>query len=76
MKRTSVKFTRYEDDGFYIDIIRMKDSLEAYISHKDYGISELMFGAVTYTSDSDFLEMVKRNLESYKDIYKQQYFEN
>ena len=44
MKKVDCNITRFEDGEFWIDIIDSADSREAWISGKNYGISELMFG--------------------------------
>ena len=44
MKQTDVKITRFEVGEFNIDIVESADAYEAWLSHKDYGISSLIFG--------------------------------
>ena len=79
MKLTDTKITRYEDGNFWVDIVEKSDEYEAWISHKEYGISTLAFGLPktntlydienTNLVHSVFLHIVNANLERYKAIY-------
>lgn len=72
MEKTSTKITRYTDGDFIIDIITDKDikgdiMYEAWLSHKLYGIAELMFGYRKKDVPYDrFIEMVEANLHDYE----------
>ena len=44
MRLTTTSVTRYEDGDYLIDIVEDNELFEAWLSHKDYGISTLMFG--------------------------------
>lgn len=83
MKKTNQKVTRYETKRYYVDIIEKKDSYEAWLTGKKYGISELMFGSAKVQHHIDgeeyrvtepyFLELVEANLEDYIIGYKCEY---
>ena len=74
MKKTSIIITRFEDGNFWIDIIDMGTYFEAWLSHKQYGISSMMFGAekknVTFAG---FLYLVQCNLNDYIGPYIEEY---
>lgn len=74
MKKLSQKHERYQHGKYYIDIFEEKTTYEAYLRHKDYGVSDLMFGEPkTQTSYEEFLDLVKRNLPDYIETYKYNY---
>ena len=77
MKKTNIKITRYADGEFVIDIVKTKDMngddiYEAWLQHKNYGVSDMMFGYrckdVTY---DEFIEMVEANLPDHEINYMQ-----
>ena len=76
MKKPSIPITRFEYNDFWIDIIDMGTYFEAWLSHKQYGISSMMFGAlkkdVTFT---EFVDLVQCNLENenYVDTYIEEF---
>lgn len=70
MKRTDIKITRYKDGEFYIDIVELESTYEAWLSHNSYGISDLMFGVPkTQQSLHEFVELVEINLVDYERYY-------
>ena len=81
MFRIDIKITRYyAGGGFYVDIIDMGDSFEAWLTHEDIGISELMFILPVKQPDHtltmhEFVEDVENALESYKIDYNSEYRE-
>ena len=81
MKLTDTKITRYEDDGFLVDIVETADCYYAWISHESYGVASLMFGVPKKNSTlpdmtfEGFMDMVNANLAQYKDTYTEEYFD-
>ena len=81
MKLTDTKITRFEDDGFLVDIVETADYYYAWISHESYGVSSLMFGAPKKNSTLPdmtfewFMSMVNAHLDEYKDGYVEEYFD-
>jgi len=65
----------YSHGDFLIDIVYGKDNFQAYISHKDNAIKYLMFGADQKVDYDRFVDTVRANLETYIDIYTQEYME-
>ena len=70
----------YEDGDFFVEIRVAKRGYEAWINHKDYGISMLMFGIMknngtNHTTYSQFVDMVDGNLDDYKERYMKTYGE-
>lgn len=75
---TSISVMRYISGDYYIDIVTNNETetREAWLQHKNYGISELMFGLeVKAVSPQRFIEIVEENLEQYKEDYADEYFE-
>lgn len=75
MKRTNTNIVRFEDGDFWVDIVDDGDVWEAWLTRKNYAISELMFGwpktqpdGSTYDFDA-FCELVEGNLEEYEADY-------
>lgn len=64
-----VKITRFEEWKFWIDIIETEDEFEAWITQKNYSISQFMFGTFKKQDNGhdvnfdDFVEMVEANLD-------------
>lgn len=58
----------FEDGEWFVDIVKGPNGLEAWLQHKDYGISELMFGSNEMTYE-DFLFTAEWNLYIYKYSY-------
>ncbi len=78
MEKTDIKITRFEDADFWVDVIDAGDNWEAWITHKAYGISSLMFGYPKKQPDCNvdfdfFCEIVEVNLEEYEDNYYDDY---
>ena len=77
MKLTDTKITRYETECFFIDIVDDGKWFEAWLTEKESGISNLMFGMPneqpTEMIDFDrFLEIVEDNLDDYiYDYYRE-----
>ena len=79
-KLNDISITRYESGDFYIDITETDNTREAWLRHKDCGISELMFSmeikqADGITSYGWFLDIVEANLPAYKDSYEKEYID-
>lgn len=79
MKKTDTKITRYKHGSFNVDVIEKVwdfggTGFDVYLSHDDYGVSELMFGVFreqddhTYT-DKEMLEIIDANLPQYEMMY-------
>lgn len=77
MKKSDDKITRFEQDGFYIDIVETEDAyakavgrryFEAWLQHKNFGMSTLMFGSATDDFEY-FLDLVDKNLNIYIENY-------
>ena len=75
----NVKITRYETECFWIDIIETEDMFEAWLTGKDYGVSNLMFGCPKEQSNGHnisadgFMELVENNLDDYIYSYYREY---
>ena len=79
-KLEDVSITRYESGDFYIEIAESDNMREAWLRHKDCGISELMFSMPIkqvdgITSYDWFLDIVESNLTAYKDSYNEEYID-
>ena len=76
----SIKTRTFQSGNYIIDIIEYKDSFDAYIHHKAYGVKDLMFGSPKqqhtldgqeYAVDFDyFRDMVEANLPEYKKFFR------
>ena len=75
MDKTDIKITRYEQDGFWIDIVENTEDFEAWLTAKNYGISQLMFGVPKKQptwgdiQHDIFLELVENNFDEYAELY-------
>lgn len=74
LQKLDTKVTQYADGKWIITIVDSGKMFESYLSHKDYGVSDYMFG---YCSNNlaDYMELVESNLKSYKVIYMKEYFD-
>lgn len=75
MKKLETKITRYQYGEYYVDIVSPAfcqgyPAIEAWLSRKDIGVAELMFG-VDPKDEAEFLEMVECNIEDYIEIYEE-----
>lgn len=76
MKKTSAKITRFESGKWFVDIIEMHTGFEAWLTRKDYGVSDFMFGMPNKNMTNDFFcEMVDANLDEYKRVYNMEHGE-
>lgn len=77
MKKTDIKTVTYDyDDDYRIDIVSLpEEGREAWLYHKAYGVKQLMFGALSETTDEEFLKMVEDNAEYYLADYVEQVIE-
>ena len=76
VKSNLKKVELYEDGDFEILITETKEQYGAWLSHKEYGVSEFMFGAwAADTTREGFLNLVENNLEEYKETYTADYIE-
>ena len=75
MKMTSNKTDTYNiGTGYKVDIVTLKNTYEAWIYHKDYGIKELMCGMPkAQQTYRDFIKIVCRNIDNYKQGYEAEY---
>ena len=70
MKETNTKITRYENNGFYFDIVNDGKTIEAWIQKRPFGIAQFIIGLqLKNTTESEFLEFIKNNAEYYKRDY-------
>lgn len=75
MKKTDIEITRYEHGEFWVDIVHEPDGYySAWLTHKDYGVSSMMFGA-DEPLDS-FITMVEANLDCYIEDYRKEYMDD
>lgn len=79
MKQIKDKITRYIDEDYLIDVVEKDTEFEAWLQHKDYGVSMLMFGVrkdclqgIAMTPDV-VAAMVECNLPEQKEIYANTY---
>lgn len=68
------KIKRFTDGDFLIDIVETKDLHEAWLSHKAYDISCLMFEMPIHANGEHtpyhrFVDLVEKNLPSYEEDY-------
>ena len=81
MTRTDAIVTRYADNEFFVDVVETATMLDAWLSHKSYGISDYMFGVPKKRANCPdmtmtfFLEVVQNNLPEYEKYYAEQYFD-
>lgn len=73
MERTDIKIIRFEHGNFWVDIVELEDWYEAWLQHKDYGISDMMFGLGKENDLDYFLEIVEVNLDEYEEGYIEEY---
>lgn len=71
MKKSTDKITRYIVGEYYVDFVEKDDMWEAWLQHKSYGISELMFGLPKEQTPKkmDALFIVCNNLPEYMKQY-------
>ena len=64
------------DDVWIVEICGSVDgnTREAWLRHKDYGISMLMF-ALRTTFHNQFVKLVDERLEEYKAMYREEFME-
>lgn len=72
MEKTNIKIVRYEYGSFWIDVVEQNGEYEAWLTHKDYGVSDLMFGLNKEIGMKHFLSVV----ESIVDKFIKSYCEN
>lgn len=74
----TMRIKRYISGDYYIDIVENRGERvhEAWIQHKDYGISELAFAVkVKQMPFYEFFRTVEGNLEQYKEDYAHKYMD-
>lgn len=71
--KTLVAAYAYED--YRIEILEMDGEYEAWLQHKDYGVKDLMFGAMKeQTSLDEFVTAVENELDKYIETYEESYY--
>ena len=61
----------FKAGDYIIEIVRnTKGEREAWLRHKDYGISKFMFGCGSEYGEEAFLELVEANLEDEVEFYE------
>lgn len=74
MERTDTKIIRFKHGDFFVDIVELDDMYEAWLRHKNYGISDMMFGDPKEYGDLNwFLDLVEANLDEYEEGYMEEY---
>lgn len=74
MIKTDITTATYSDGDFMIDIVTGSDWYDAWLYRKNFGVKMLMFGIPKADSTADeLLEMVQLDIESYKQVYDQEY---
>ena len=83
MTMTDTKITRFDaGDGFYVDIVENATDLEAWISHVDYGVSEMTLACPKVQqsgTDMDFyafLSIVEYSLWEDEELFSKKYMED
>ena len=80
MKKSSITVERYEVGDWYVDVVSRNKLREAWLSHKDYGVSKLMFGIPVREAGrpamfyNQFLDIVMANIEKYISDYESEVF--
>ena len=81
MTKTNIQITRYEDGDFYVDIIDNGPDFEAWLTAKEYGVSEMLMACPKDQEngcDVDFyafLSMVEYTLPLDEDAYAAKYMQ-
>lgn len=76
MTKTNIQITRYRHDDFFVDIIvdKANHHRDAWLTHRDYGVSVLMFGEdVKQHTHDQFIRLVELNLDGYIKDYMAEY---
>ena len=75
MERTEIKIETFKyDENYLIDVVTLKDTYEAWVYHKNYGVKSLMFGCpIEQQTYQFFLEMVEANADEYIEFYAEEY---
>ena len=74
MKKTNIKIVRYEYGSFWIDVVELDEYYEGWLTHKRYGISEMMFGVLKEYGDLNYaLSLFEANVDDYIDGYIDEY---
>ena len=77
MEKTNIKITRFADGDWFVDVVENEETYEAWLQHKDYGISSLMFGMMKKDKTfEEFCETAKMNLDNQKDFYQEEYMDD
>lgn len=72
MRKINTTITRYASGEWYIDIVESRDTYEAWLQHRRFGVSELMFGMPKEQQTRDeFMECVSAVLPDYKASYRE-----
>ena len=77
MEKTNVKITRYKYGDFFVDIVDDGEVFEAFLLHKDYGVSSMMFGVqkkdIIDGSEERFVNLVEGQIVPYLADYMDEY---
>ena len=85
LRKTTIETIRYtctfEGDTYFVDIIRDGLHAEAWLTRKNVGRSDLMWGSTLSGNDpagsyTEFLDLVSANLEDYIATYEQDLLED
>lgn len=76
LRPTNVSVIRYSYGKFYVDIIEYADGRqEAFLAHKDYGISMGMFAITHGGTHREFTDLVEKALPEYVTEYAERYMD-
>ena len=74
LKKYQCKINSYIADDYILEIHEGEDIYEAWLKHKDYGISISMFGLLkSQYNYGEFLEIAEANLDDHIKLYESLY---
>lgn len=82
MTKTDIQITRFEDGHYWVDIVDSDECYDSWLTHKNMGIAQHMFGVPKMQSDGrktsydEFCDLVENNLQEEKLYYINEYSEN
>lgn len=76
LKKTTISTVTFEyKDGYFVDVVRMDDTWDVWVYHKDICAKSYMFGLPVDQVESwdDLLDIIAGNIDRHIDIYRQDY---